>query len=107
MSYFIVTEVIKYTTIKTQISQSTHKSIENHQGMYALYKLCCLIIISHMCFLLCELIQTFEFVVVVQCTCDQYIDCFDRTQLVKQNIPKQGYVAPTFKSYFTTQIIWS
>ena len=34
--YFIITEVLKYTTIKTQIAQSTHNSIENHQGMYAL-----------------------------------------------------------------------
>jgi len=34
--YFIVTEVFKYTTIKTRIAQSTHKDIEDHQGMYAL-----------------------------------------------------------------------
>ena len=33
--YFIITEVLKYT-IKTPIAQSTHKSVENHQGMYAL-----------------------------------------------------------------------
>jgi hypothetical protein len=27
-----------------------------------------------------------------------FIDCFDKTQLVKQNIHKQGYVAPSLKS---------
>ena len=35
----MITEVLK-TTIKTPIAQSTHKDNENHQGMYALYKLC-------------------------------------------------------------------